>query len=387
MRFGLVSLWLLGRAATGGIRQGCYLAWMTSVATTCGAFVICYSSLALFFQRLWCGEVGGGGSPHILSAPAQQSSCPSALQRCKDRLNSLAISVMNQWPGVKLRVTEGWDEDGHHSEESLHYEGRAVDITTSDRDRNKYGMLARLAVEAGFDWVYYESKAHIHCSVKSEHSAAAKTGGCFPGRALATLEDGVRTPLWALRPGQRVLAMDEAGRPTYSDFLAFLDKEPRALTFFHVIETREPLRRLVLTPTHLLFVAQNSSAPAARFRPTFASHVRPGHFVLVVAGGGGLQPAEVVAVRDRRDVGAYAPLTRHGTLVVDGVVASCFALVQEQHLAQLAFWPLRLYHSLVGWPGVQGDGVHWYSGLLYRLGRLLLPSDSFHPLGLPQMES
>ena len=85
-------------------------------------------------------------------------------QRLKERIDALAARVKSQWSGVKLRVTEAWDEDNEHSSASTHYEARGADVTTSDLDGSKLGRLGRLAVDSGFGWVYYEND-HIHASV------------------------------------------------------------------------------------------------------------------------------------------------------------------------------------------------------------------------------
>ncbi|KAJ8003967.1 hypothetical protein DPEC_G00153910 [Dallia pectoralis] len=289
-------------------------------------------------------------------------------QRCKDKLNSLAISVMNLWPGVRLRVTEGWDEDGHHSEESLHYEGRAVDITTSDRDRNKYAMLARLAVEAGFDWVYYESKAHVHCSVKSEHSVAAKSGGCFPGRAWVTSEDGSKRLIRDVRPV--LLRRDRKwGYP-----IAY--RRPPAVCIRGQLlgrggaNSRKYEDGIRQRREAWTVCADSSGRRECQTRCGIEeSH---GRF------------SRVSRVGVREDVGVYAPLTRHGTLAVNGVVVSCYAVVDGHGMAHWAFAPFRLLYHWTGFGGGHfGDiGIHWYSQLLYWIGSLLLDSEHFHPWGL-----
>jgi translation initiation factor 2B subunit (eIF-2B alpha/beta/delta family) len=86
--------------------------------------------------------------------------------RLSEKVDALAKLVKAEFPEFKLRVTEAWDDSTVHAKTSRHLEGRAVDLTISDRARGKLGRLGGLAVEAGFDWVFFENTLHIHASVK-----------------------------------------------------------------------------------------------------------------------------------------------------------------------------------------------------------------------------
>lgn len=87
-------------------------------------------------------------------------------RRTHERLHALARLVEREWPGKKPRVTEAWDEDTEHGDKSVHYEGRALDLTVSDLDTTKLGRLSALSRDAGFDWVYFEDATHVHVSTR-----------------------------------------------------------------------------------------------------------------------------------------------------------------------------------------------------------------------------
>lgn len=308
--------------------------------------------------------------------------------RCRAAVNELSLLVINRWPGLRLRVTEAWHDspapNRGASGDSLHLEGRAVDVTTSDRDRRKLGLLARLAVDAGFDWVYFATRSHVHCSVRSDSTTVAPSGGCFPGSSRVRIPDGRVLPLSQVAVGDRVLAFDDStGTIRHDDVIAFLHRTETGTgntTFIRISVVGGAT--VTLTRDHLIY--GSTAASVNDVSPRFAGKVVHGDYVYC-ADGDSVAMCEVAGVDIVYfDDGLYAPLTSSGNIIIDDVITSCYAEVTSHGLAHLAMAPIRVAYSFARYFGLQrtatsieslhsGSGIHPYASLLRTVADYFLP--------------
>lgn len=242
----------------------------------------------------------------------------------------------------------------------------------------------------------------------TDHSVAAKTGGCFPGDAQVVLEGGGTKQMRHLLPGDRVLVSsttDDSVPLLYSPVISFLDHQPNVTKIFYTIGTDAGLH-ITLTAAHLIFATDCTGGPSksgweeasqgtkgegrsshgSGLRTVFASEVRPGQCVFISdrEEKSHARLSVVTFVEEQRSTGLYAPLTQHGSIVVNGVLASCYAAVDSHELSHWALAPLRFFYSILGPSQVQSDGLHWYTQLLQTLGKILLDTEHFHPWGIEQ---
>ena len=388
--------------------------------------------------------------------------------RCMGRANRLAASVSREWPGVKLRITEAWEENREHPPNSLHYSGRALDITTSDIDQSKYGRLAQLAANAGFDWVYYEAVTHVHvscraaavcsghfrcsnglciyasrqcdgyndcgdnsdesncctsndftchngqcvlstwecdgyedcsdgsdegsqCVVATEAPRSGNDESCFPPNALAQMEDGP-VAVKDIKLGSNVLAMDSTGALVYSPVIAMLDAQDDNMVSYIVMHT-EDHHQLEISLPHLIYTTgydekMSTSKIKIPESPVFASRVKKGDLIFVATADGTIKPKRVASVMTKTIKGAYAPLTKEGNIVINDVLVSCYAVVNDYNLAHNSFAPLRYLYdvlpsTVIG--GQQAKGISWYPQMLMNLAKIFLDETSFYPIGVKDM--
>ena len=199
--------------------------------------------------------------------------------------------------------------------------------------------------------------------------------------------DGSRLKLSELKIGDSVLSVNSAsGELEFSPVILFLDRNPNESRQFLTIQT-ESGHSLTLTPTHLIYTSSGDNHQGAidNLEAIYAKDVEEGDFVLVHDSLGTIKAVRVTHIKAQVHSGVFAPLTAAGNLVVDNVVASCYAVVDSQTLAHTAFAPLRWW-SYVPWPMASSvdasvasneiidSGIHWYAKALYSLAEIALPS-------------
>lgn len=189
--------------------------------------------------------------------------------------------------------------------------------------------------------------------------------------------------------GEKILARDPAtDELVFSEVIMFLDYDPSQRREFLKF-TLSSGRTITATVSHLL-VANGVGA--------FAGSLQKGDRLLVRdVNTNRLVEDVIVRIEGVLQTGVYAPLTVVGTVLVDDVLASCYATVDSQAIAHWSFAPVRvamnvrrgldrvwrLFSSPVsGWATAKTAttrmssptvGVHWYARFLYVIGEVVIP--------------
>lgn len=214
---------------------------------------------------------------------------------------------------------------------------------------------------------------------------------CFHGSNKVQLENGREKKISEVKVGDSVLAVDQHGLLRFSPVIMQLHQSPEERSIFLVIRTKTG-RNLTLTPNHLMYKKMNGKVDLNlkeffNFHTVFAKDVRKDDKVLVLDGRNGMKSDRVVSVEVVSLNGVYSPLTAHGNIIVEDILASCYSDYQSHSLLQIAFAPFRWFHDAKlffqktkmaqkeGKSTMEQDNIgrHWYATALIEMGKILIP--------------
>lgn len=184
---------------------------------------------------------------------------------------------------------------------------------------------------------------------------------CISGDGFVNLKDGSQTRIRNIQIGDIV----QVSEGNFSPILTMLDRNDKLTTLFIQISTKTG-KSLKLTPKHLIAV----QSKLLEKEYIFAERVKEGSKVYIFDNGKEVEDM-VVSVEKTIDAGYYAPLTADGTILVNGISISCYAIIDDHNVAHFAVTPLRLflqtYQMIFKQPFDEEPtyGVHWYGRWSY----------------------
>lgn len=151
---------------------------------------------------------------------------------------------------------------------------------------------------------------------------------------------------------------DDGNSLHFSKVIAFLHKDEHMDSVFIQLET-ERGQVLLLTKNHLIFRYPSKTTDSRKddfntyssqfqnnlfdLEATHAENIQIGDFVYIRSTRNSVSVSKVINVTFVMKTGVYAPLTESGTVLVDDVFLSCYAVVVDHNLAHAVFLPVRVW--------------------------------------------
>ena len=183
-------------------------------------------------------------------------------------------------------------------------------------------------------------------NVSTSESSGANSGcrclevECFPADATVDVFNVGKVPLSSLEIGALVRVVDATNQIRHSPVIAFLHRDLNEQALYRRVRTKSAV--IELSQRHLIHQRRDGFV--------WAEKLRLGDEILVVPADSDNQTQweEILNISDVHKQGLMAPLTDQGTIIVNNVHASCYALVKTHQLGHMALAPYRWYRRFFG---------------------------------------
>jgi hypothetical protein len=160
---------------------------------------------------------------------------------------------------------------------------------------------------------------------------------CFAGGSMVETKQKGLVEISSLREGDYVKTYDSGlGKWTFSRFITYLHQDQHINSKYISLKTSSFNQTLRISPLHLIAKQQ-----ADQIEFVFAKDLVVGDTIIAESG-----LEKLIAIEEVHGSGAYAPLTESGTIVVDSILASCYANTNWHNAAHLLFTPIIKLSSI-----------------------------------------
>lgn len=185
---------------------------------------------------------------------------------------------------------------------------------------------------------------------------------CFSSVSTVEMKQNQRRMSMShLKVGDEILVdINDHNERIYEPIYSFIHANPDGLyDYLKISVDNTSEQSLIISSNHLIYRANETN-------PVFAGHLKVGDQLQVISKDGIKQVGSIKNIHLVKSRGFYAPLTRSGRLVVNGIAVSNYAIVPNHRLAHLAMQPYRWWVQLMR-SSSYSESINIYCQLLYKL--------------------